>query len=73
MSVHHLTPSASCTCSSSHCGSLVPVSRYAFQRRVRRQFFSWSPSAGCRVYSLPCGCFVWVYRSGQRFVSSLPF
>lgn len=75
MVVHQFSPSvsASCSCGASVCGGLVPVSRYAFQRRVRRRYYSWSPSVGCRVYSLACGCFLWVYASGQRFVSSLPF
>ncbi len=77
MSVQHIsqsaTSSAACSCGAPHLGSLVPVSRYAFQRRVRRRFFSWCPSMGCRVYSLACGCSLWVYSTGQRFVSSLPF
>ncbi|MCB0517014.1 MAG: hypothetical protein KDD49_13195 [Bacteroidetes bacterium] len=77
MSVQHISQSATslavCRCGSCQLGSLVAVSPFAHQRRVRRRFFSWSPSAGCRVYSLACGCFLWVYSSGQRFVSSLPF
>jgi hypothetical protein len=77
MSVQHIsqsaTSSASCSCGAPHLGSLVPVSPFAFQRRVRRRFFNWSPSLGCRVYNLACGCSLWVYASGQRFVSSLPF
>ncbi|NUM32673.1 MAG: hypothetical protein HUU47_10180 [Bacteroidetes bacterium] len=77
MSVQHIsqsaTSSAVCRCGSCHSGSLVAVSPFAHQRRVRRRFFSWSPSLGCRVYHLACGCSLWVYASGQRFVSSLPF
>jgi hypothetical protein len=51
----------------------VPVSRFGYQRYVRRAFFNWSPSPGIRVYNLPCGCCLWVHSTGQRFLSALPF
>jgi len=77
MSAQHISQSAThsavCSCGAPHSGVLVPVSPYAFQRRVRKRFYSWSPQPGVRVYHLACMCSVWVHRSGQRFISSLPF
>jgi hypothetical protein len=49
------------------------VSRYAFQRYIRRRFLLWSPASGVKVYPLPCGCCLWVHQDGSRFVTSLPY
>jgi hypothetical protein len=51
----------------------LPVSRYAFNRYIGKASFSHVQAPGVRVYQLPCGCYVWVYQSGLRELSALPF
>jgi hypothetical protein len=72
-SISPATTAAACTCGAPFSGTMVPVSRYAFQRYVRRGLFSCSPSVGVKVYVLPCGCCLWVHATGQRFLCTLPF
>jgi len=77
MSVSSSIPSATtpavCSCGAPVLGSMAPVSRFAYQRFVRKRFFAWSPSPGVRVYLLPCSCYLWVYATGSRFLCTLPF
>ncbi len=51
----------------------LQVSRYAFSRHIGKASFSNKPAKGVRAYQLPCGCYVWVYKSGVRELSALPF
>ena len=51
----------------------MQVSRYAFSRYIGRASFTHTPGKGIRAYQLPCGCFVWVHKSGARELSALPF
>ncbi|MBL0083639.1 MAG: hypothetical protein IPP37_14980 [Saprospiraceae bacterium] len=65
--------SATCPTSGIAVTEFAPVSRYAYQRYVRRSHFHFSPQRGIRVYWLPCGCYMWVHSSGERYLSPLPF
>ncbi|WP_255035250.1 hypothetical protein [Lacihabitans soyangensis] len=64
---------ASCPCSSVPASEFVQLTPYAYQRFVRRVHFASAPRAGVRVYHVPCGCYLWVHATGQRFLSALPF
>ncbi|HEX8515627.1 MAG TPA: hypothetical protein VF868_05460 [Bacteroidia bacterium] len=75
----HPIITASTSAASAHCPFTVQVlmkplqlSPYAFQRHLRSHTLRVS-SASLKVYALPCGCFVWVYASGKRQLSALPF
>jgi hypothetical protein len=64
---------------SAHCPFTIHVlmkpmqlSPYAFNRHLHKQSLHKSNSI-IKVYALPCGCFVWVYVSGLRLLSALPF
>jgi hypothetical protein len=51
----------------------LPLSRFAYQRYIRRSALAHTTHHGIRVYRLPCGCFLWRYPSGERELSALPF
>lgn len=51
----------------------MQLSPYAFNRHLRKSSFRHSPTPSIKVYQLPCSCFVWVYASGIRQLSALPF
>ena len=63
----------SCSFSAQIIGKNLQVSPFAFQRHIRKATFTHSPGKGIRAYQLPCGCFVWLYASGARELSALPF
>ncbi|WP_131458500.1 hypothetical protein [Jiulongibacter sediminis] len=70
----------SLSCSSASCPShtvpasdFVAVSPYAYQRHMRKANRIKPHKRGVRVYRIPCGCSLWVYQSGERFLSALPF
>lgn len=53
--------------------SNLPLSSHAFSRYIGKASFKHKPGPSIRAYQLPCGCYVWVHRSGARELSSLPF
>jgi hypothetical protein len=65
--------SGNCPFTSVAISQFIPVSRFGFQRYVRKASFAWRPSTSVKVFNLPCGCCLWVHASGQRFLSALPF
>jgi len=50
----------------------IQLSPYAFNRYLRKSALITSTPTH-KTYSLPCGCIVWVYASGIRKLSALPF
>jgi hypothetical protein len=76
VSIPHISSGSQSGCS--HLSQLpitehLPLSRYAFQRHIRRSTLAHTTLHGVRVYRLPCHCFVWVYPSGERELAPLPF
>lgn len=72
----HIKPknqNGNCSFSSQLIANNLPVSRYAFSRYLGRASFTHKPKPGIRCYQLPCGCYVWQYKSGVRELSVLPF
>ena len=51
----------------------VQVSKNAFSRYIKKATFVYKPQKDIKVYQLPCGCSVWVYKNGLRELSLLPF
>ena len=51
----------------------VKVSKYAYNRYVKKSNYAHSPTKAIKSYSLPCGCFLWINKNGRRELSLLPF
>ena len=51
----------------------VTVSKYAFNRYVKKINCVHSPTEAIKSYKLPCGCFLWINKNGRRELSLLPF
>jgi hypothetical protein len=51
----------------------IQLTQYAFQRYLKQKYFHFAAGPGINVYELPCGCSVWHFASGGRYLTTQPF
>jgi len=66
------TQVGSCPFKSTASNKAVPLSKFAFQRYLKPSNLHFQAGPGINVYELPCGCSVWSFKSGGRYITALP-
>ncbi|MDO8999830.1 MAG: hypothetical protein Q7W45_08705 [Bacteroidota bacterium] len=71
--IKSVQPAGPCSFSNQLIVNPQQLSPYAFQRHLRKASLYLKPNPSLKIYQLPCCCYVWVYASGIRQLSALPF
>ncbi|MBL7909821.1 MAG: hypothetical protein JNJ41_02045 [Bacteroidia bacterium] len=71
--IKSVQPAGQCSFTNHVLVNNMQLSPYAFQRYLRKASLYLKPNPSLKIYQLPCNCYVWVYASGIRQLSALPF